>query len=131
MKNLILTGIIAVSIITLFSCKKSDEVVVPSATISIVEPMLNQIYHQGDTVHIMATINGNTTLHGYDATIVNTANGDTLFNADDHTHATLFDVHEMWVDTFSTAADLRLYIFATINHDGLQESKSVDFKVQP
>lgn len=132
MKHLLVNGLIAACVITFFSCNKNDDdAPEPSATINIASPLQNQVYHKGDTVHIIASINGEATLHGYEVAIVNAANSDSVFLIDNHTHAATLSVDEKWVDTFSSSADLMVHITTTINHDGLTATKSVAIKAAP
>ena len=131
MKNLFLAAMItATSLAILSSCKKETTTTdpVPSATITIASPYANQIYRLGDTMYIVATIEGNVKMHGYDVVIVKTASGDTVYRTDEHTHEMKLNVNKTWCCNVSSVTDLRLYISSALNHDGLAVVKSVDFK---
>lgn len=131
MKYLIAAALLA-ALTALHSCKKSEDAgTAPSAVINISSPSLNQEYHNGDTVKIAATINGTTTLHGCDITIVNMTTGDSVFQAAQHAHAAVLHVDATWEASVSSAADLRLIVSCAVNHDGLEVVRSVDFKAHP
>lgn len=136
MKQLIIAAVIAATFTALVSsCQKdgtkAEPEVTPTASITIASPTANQVYRLGDTMHIVATVEGNVKLHGYDVAIVNTSSGDTIYKADGHAHETTLTVDEHWCCTLSSAADLRLYISSALNHDGLEVVKAIDFTVAP
>ena len=136
MKYVIMMGVIAISIVVISSCKKSDDKTItpgttPSATIAINSPTAANIYKHGDTMYISAVITGDVKLHGYKVAVVDVVTGDTAFHADSHTHATMLNVEEEWVCTCTSETDLRLYISSAIDHDGLEVVKTMDLKAIP
>ena len=136
MKNVIMMGVIAISIVVISSCKKNDDKTItatatPSATIAISSPTATSIYKHGDTMHISAVINGDVKLHGYKVAVVDIVTGDTVFHADSHTHATTLNVEEKWLCACTSETDLRLYISSAIDHDGLEVVKTMDLKAIP
>ncbi len=133
MKKIFTAFMISASFVVIItSCKKdgttADPEAAPSAEITIASPTGNQIYQLGDTMHIIATIEGNVKMHGYAVAVINTTSGDTVFQADNHGHETELHVEEQWCCNLSSATDLRLYISSALNHDGLEAVKTVDFK---
>lgn len=131
MKNLIITGILALGVTTIFSCKKDDDVQpTETAKLTITSPTMHQTYHTGDTVRIAGTATNETNLHGYRIAILNSSN-DTLFNAEDHVHSISLDINESWVDTVTMAQELKVIVSAEINHDGDEIKKEIPIMVQP
>jgi hypothetical protein len=134
MKKIFIAAVITTTFTTVFSsCGKdgttTDPEATPSATITITSPAIGQTYRLGDTAHIVATIEGNVKMHGYHAVIVNTATGDTVYKAEEHTHEMKLNVEQHWCCSLSSSADLRLYISSALNHDDLEVVKTVDLKV--
>ena len=111
----------------LYSCKKSETL--PTATITVYSPTMNQVYMPGDTVRISAKIERETSLHGYHTAITNVS-GDTLFAADSHEHAAVLTVDEYWINTLPTSVELTVSISSEINHEGLEVSKAVTIRTQ-
>ena len=136
MKHTIIRDFIALSLLAFVSCRKSDTSKVmpeptPTATITIASPTTDQTFRLGDIMNISAVIEGNVKLHGYHLAIVNTATGDTVFKADDHTHALTLNVAADWQCDVSSSSDLKLFISSALNHDGLEVVKTVSFKAAP
>ncbi|HRO41587.1 MAG TPA: hypothetical protein PL009_02040 [Flavipsychrobacter sp.] len=128
MNKLKITGIIALCVSTLFACKKSDDAPGTAATLTITQPVLNQTYDFGDTVHIHAMAAHVAPLHGSHVMILNN-NNDTLFHAHDHSHAKEISIHDMWINNLTSSQGLRVIIACPIDHDGLEVKKEVIIKV--
>ncbi len=133
MKYSIISSFIAILFLSVTSCKKSETTEAspdptPTATISLASPAADQVFKYGDLMHIAATIEGNVKMHGYHLAIINTANGDTVHKADDHTHAYTLNIQQDWQCNVTSSSDLKLYISSALNHDGLEVVKTVTFK---
>jgi len=130
MKNIIITGTIAVASVFIYSCNKSeDNSPVNTASLTVVSPVPNQEFSTGDTVHIHGTATNVVALHGYHTYILNRS-GDTLFEADEHNHAVQLDIDQEWIDTLSTPQDLSVVVSATIDHDGNELKKEIAIKTR-
>lgn len=129
MKNLTIAVIIGTAFAFLISaCKKdaANPTVTPAATISIISPTANQVYHVGDTMHIQATIEGNVKMHGYEIAIVDLATGDTVYTTEDHSHQSTLNVDAHWCCMMPAGTNLRVSVSSALNHDGLEVVKTVD-----
>jgi hypothetical protein len=110
------------------SChKKEEDNHTPTATITLSNPLPDQISHKGDTMHITGAIVGTATLHGYTAFILNTKTTDTLLKWDSDDHSKTIQINKDWIDTLEADADLTLYLSSTLNHDGLKAEKQITF----
>ena len=131
MKNLIITGILALGVTTIFSCKKKDDVQpTETAKLTITTPVMHQTYRTGDTVRILGTATNVTNLHGYHVAILN-SNSDTLFYMEKDMHAVSLSIDTMWVNTVTTAQELNVIVSSPINHDGDEIKKEIPIMVQP
>lgn len=90
MKKLTLFLPLALLFLVVF-CKKKDDPQ-PAATITIASPTDDQEIHFGDSVRIRATITAPTNLHGYEAWVMNTDSGDTIYQISEDIHGTSLTV---------------------------------------
>lgn len=118
------------ALITLHACKK-DEDHGNEATIVIASPQEGQMFHQGETVPIKATLTGKESLHGWEVQIRKKSDGTVLFQKDAHDHALTFTIDESWANNVTAHTDLVLEVFAQVDHDGAKTSKVVNFHAHP
>lgn len=128
---LLLFPILALSVLTaLNSCKKTEEPA-NSATISISSPQEGQMFHQGETVAIKATLTGKETLHGWQIVLRKKSDGAVLFEKNAHVHDLTLTIDETWTNDLTDHTDLVLEVFAQLDHDGTKTSKVVNFHAHP
>lgn len=115
------------------ACQKKDDMAVDTSKVitNITSPVNGAIYHNGDTVHIVADVAYPSELHGYEIEITDTSNGNILFTADDHVHTDHFSIDEHWVGSTLQPKGLRLRIITSIDHNGNKATKERYFSLQP
>ncbi len=116
--------------LTFDACSKEDN---PSnsATISITSPQEGQMFHQGETVAIKATLTGKESLHGWQIVIRKKTDGTVLLDKSAHVHGLTLTVDESWTNDLTEHTDLELEVFAQLDHDGAKTSKTVAFHAHP
>ena len=130
MKHIIIAGIAGLFSLSFFSCNKSDNAQPSGAKLTISEPVMDQTYRLGDTVHIRGMASNETSLHGTHVVILN-SNGDSLFHAHNHTHAVEIMIDESWVNTITAADDLKVIVSSPVNHEGEEVKKEITIKALP
>lgn len=118
--------------VTIVSCKKNDvskSSTTDLAKISFKTPEISAVYHKSDTINIEAQLTAPEKMHGY--VMLLTRNEDTIFYQANHTHGTIINVRETWVDTLNAESTLKLQITATLDHDGNTLTETRDFISQP
>lgn len=113
------------------ACKKDKDSTPAPATITITSPTEGETIDHGDSVNIRATITYPTDLHGYEAWVLNTDNGDTLMDIDEHAHGTSIAIDTGFVNHVTVHTACQLTIRAEIDHDGHYTDKSVVFHLHP
>lgn len=113
------------------ACSKDDHSHGNDATITIASPTAGQMFHGGEMVPIKATLTGEESLHGWKVEIRKKSDGTVLFTADAHNHAVTLTIDEVWVNNLTEHTDLVLEVFARIDHDGAEVSKTVNFHAHP
>lgn len=128
-------AIIAVILVCIgFSaCQKTDGVAPDPAkvTISITSPQPGQLFHNGDTVYINATVNYPSELHGYEVKVTDTTSGFILYDDAEHVHDDHFVIADKWPCTTSQPVGLKLELIADIDHTGDIANKAVSFVCTP
>lgn len=114
------------------SCQKKDDTVpdVNKVAMSVASPQPGQTFHAGDTVFIQATVTYPGELHGYEVKITDSS-GMVVHDLAQHVHDDHFIINDKWVPAAGTAAALKLSITASIDHDGEDARKELDFVVKP
>lgn len=124
--------------LTLFStilcaCQKKDNTT-PDASkvvINVSSPSSGQVYHNGDSVHINATISYQSELHGYEVKITDTVTGNVIYNKAEHTHNDHFEINDAIQSTGSVPLYLKLEITTEIDHAGNDAERAVSFRYEP
>ena len=127
---LLLPLITLLSLVLLDSCKK-DEAHANEATIDITSPQEGQMFHQGETVNIKATLTGKESLHGWEVVVRKKSDGAVLFEKDAHVHDLILIIDESWTNSLTDHTDLVLEVFAQLDHDGTKTSKVINFHAHP
>jgi len=124
---------IAFVIVGLASCQKDSVVPAdPSAvTINVSSPDVSHIFHNGETVSVVANVTYITSLIGYDFYITNRTSGDTLYHHGMDENKDAFTITENWVDTCTVPTHLQVTIFAKINTYGANAYKLFFLEAQP
>lgn len=116
--------------LALSACSK-DNNPVNEATFSITSPQEGQMFHQGETVAIKATLTGKESLHGWQIVIRKKADGTVLLDKSAHVHGLTLTIDESWTNNLTDHTDLELEVFAQLDHDGTKTSKIVSFHAHP
>lgn len=119
--------------ITLYSCQKKDSTPADPAAvnISISSPTATDVFHTGDSIHINADVSYATELHGYEVKITDTASNMVLYDETQHIHDDHFTIRDIWVNTASQKASLKLSLIVAVDHDGNNVEKDLYFQYQP
>jgi len=117
------------------SCKDDDTepvIETPPVQFDISSPTTGSMYHLNDTVFIKAKISHTEELHGYEVSIVNISQNDTLvFNKHAHLDGTDFQIDEYWINNVSGHSNMKLIIDAITDHSGAKESSELSFHCHP
>lgn len=126
MKNLekAIFALTVIGIIILNSCKKEDT---PTATLTIMEPVVADTVLQGDSVHMEGTILGTGELHGYTLELTNLTSGQLVYSGSTDNHQNAYAFHEHWPNNVATTSNMRLTLTVMLDHEGHSTSKTVDF----
>lgn len=117
--------------ITLFSCKKEDDHVDFSGSISITSPAANDTINGGNTFTVTGSITGNTEMHGYMITVYNQNDQSVVYTNTASGHSDAYTLNENVIHTLTAATPLRLVIDVEVDHDGESLTKEVLFQYQP
>jgi hypothetical protein len=124
--------VILTTLITITSCKKDEPVEEgPNVVITFHEPTQNASYDSGDTVHINISVTSDSEMHGYDAVLINTTTGETVWDTELHFHETSFSINDTWVNDVAVESIMLLKITAEIDHEGNTMMKEVGFYAHP
>lgn len=128
-RNSLAAGLLV--LIAAASCQKKDSTTVNAdgVTISISSPTEGRVFHIGDTVHIDAEISYATQLHGYTVQVKDKATGRLLYDNEGHTHDSKLTVADHWVADSARAA--QLVLTTVIDHENHEQSKTINFSIQP
>lgn len=115
------------------SCQKSDNVAPDPSKVSIEisNPIVNQTFHNGDTVAINAQVNYVSELHGYEVKIIDTTSGFIVYDDAQHLHDDHFSIQDVWVCNATKTSVLKLELIADIDHDGTVAQKDILFTILP
>lgn len=116
------------------ACRKKPDPTEPTPTpitINITAPTAGQVVKSGEEVSLNATVSYASALHGCVVRITNVATGAIVFEKDLHTNASSMTVSEKWVNTVTTAADLRVDFVASSDDNSVEETESVTIKSLP
>ncbi len=132
-KSIITLSITIVFGVSLNSCnKEKEEIETPvSATISVVEPSLNDTIFLGQELHIEGTIVGTDNMHGYVISARNSVTDSVLFTANNDIHAAAYNFHEHWVNNVSDTTLVTVKVDVTKDHEGNHEIKEVNVVCLP
>lgn len=127
------TLIIILLSILFTACQKKDTTTPDAAnvTISITSPVTAQVFRSGDTVHINASVSYPSELHGYEVKITDTATGNILYDDAEHVHNDHFEIRDVWVNTGTQPATLKLELTTEVDHNGTEAEKTVYFSYMP
>jgi len=126
MQKTILTLSIFTAII-FTACQKKDNTQPDpqKVTIDLLSPASEQVVHHGDTLQMNADISYVSELHGYEIELSDSATGNIYFADDQHVHSDHFSIREIWPDTLSQNARLKLKITVEVDHNGNEAVKTV------
>ncbi|RYY87423.1 MAG: hypothetical protein EOO15_11880 [Chitinophagaceae bacterium] len=113
--------------------RHSGDVAAPesmAATLTIAQPLAGAIFHIGDTVTIEADAIAPATIHGYEVEIHRLNDTTKLFYAHVHDHNDTLQISKRWVNDRSTPVALEARITLTLDHEGHQLQRSVNFQAQ-
>lgn len=136
MKTLKNTSVILLALTALFfsACKDEDPIVEedPKVVFDFSSPQASATYGKGDTIHINGMISHTLDMHGYEVSIINSSNNDTVvYNKHEHMDGKMFHIHEHWVNNVSDHSNMILRIDALTDHAGTKETKDIMFHCHP
>lgn len=114
------------------SCQKNNTSAPPADVAIIVSsPQNGSIYQSGDSVHVSATVNYNSTLHGYEVLVTDSSTGSVIHNIANHIHTNQFTINTAFSVIAPKPLVLKLNINTIIDHTGQNASKIIYFKYTP
>jgi hypothetical protein len=120
----------------LLSCTKEKiievekEVPVTAATITITSPEAGDTVANGKTVHLLATITGKATLHGYDLSLVSNDES-VVFYKHGHVHNSVVTIDTSWVSNVTEVSEMAIRVAAVVDHDGNAVGKMTEYIAVP
>ncbi len=132
MKNISIIALVCAAV-TLYSCKKkkTDEPNSSTVKVSVTSPEEGHIYHNGDTVHILASVTYDGILHGYEVKVVDTASGTILYDFAEHVHQDSFVVNRSFVVSGTAVMRMKLTLEAEVDHAGAAAGQEVHCEYAP
>lgn len=129
MHKIFILAILALTV----GCKKKTKNTEASqqVVINVQEPVLNQIYHQNDTLWVRGNATNNSELHGYEVTIRNTNTNQYYLNQGYHTHGSSLQFEEFWKVNVSDTNVLEIEIKVDADHSGNYITKKVQVTAYP
>ena len=109
-----------IALLSVTSCHKGDAT---SATIDIMEPMVNDTIAYNDTIHFEGTINGNGKMYGYKLSFANAFSGDEYASFSSEAKAKSYAFDEHLHNQFTDTTMVTLKVEATLDHNGLKTDK--------
>jgi len=125
--NLINLAIVAV-LFSITSCHKGDAT---SATIEIMEPMVNDTVAYNDSLHFEGTIVGNGTMYGYELSYTNAQTGEKYLDLPSEEKAKSYAFHEHWHNQVTDTTSVVVKVVATLDHKGTKTEKLVQVVCLP
>lgn len=134
MKNLLL--FFSLTVVLLTACKKDEDDVTFSGSISVENPKEGIIISGGNTFPITATISGNKTLFGFDLVVYNTNDQSEVYTLSETGKAKTYTINTFADHTLTSATPLKMVITVykgNGNGNGAGETmtKEVNFSFQP
>lgn len=117
----------------LVSCQKKDTTSADPTKVTwiVTSPATQQIFRSGDTIRMIAHVSYPSELHGYEIKITDSSSGNIVYDNAQHLHDDHFDISQVWVNTSTAAATLKLLFTAEIDHDGTEADTAIYVKYQP
>mgnify|MGYP006949113252 FL=1 len=117
-----------IALLLVTSCHKGDAT---SATIDIMEPMVNDTIAYNDTIHFEGTINGNGKMYGYKLSFANAFSGDEYASFSSEAKAKSYAFDEHWHNQVMDTTTVTLKVEATLDHKGTKTSKLIQVVCLP
>lgn len=118
--------IILAAAISLSSCKKKqEEATTPKVDLVVSAPQENNVFANGDSVKLTATVNSPVDMHGYEWRIVRKADGQVLASDQKHTHGKSITISSYWVNAVTEKTEAQLSISVETDHEGGSTSRSI------
>ena len=102
------------------SCHKGDAT---TATIDIVEPMVDDTIAFEEDLHLEGVITGNGKMYGYKLSFVNAYSGEEYESMVTEEKAKSYAFHEHWHNQVLDTTMVTVKVEATLNHKGLKTEK--------
>ncbi|GAA4468850.1 hypothetical protein GCM10023093_27260 [Nemorincola caseinilytica] len=120
-------------IMTISACKKDhDEDGTPTVVnIAFSAPQAAQVYRNGDTMNIAATVTADGVMHGYELLVTDTATGEVLCNYAEHAHGDRFVVQQAVGLSGATARAMKVDIRVEVDHAGNEKEAYIVCRYQP
>lgn len=129
-------GLFGISTLFITSCKREDEkqptTIAETVKFTPTSQIEGNTYTQGDTVWIKMELSYSKGLHGYEITIKNTTDNNTIvFDTEEHAHGTTAAIDTFWVNNVKNHSAMRMEIAAIKDHDGNSDKKEITFHCHP
>jgi len=102
-----------------------------TATISFVEPKMNDTIPSNQELHIEGTVTADGEMHGYNIQVLNRLTNEVLLTRSSSKHGKSYAFHEHWQPGVFDTIQARVKVEVILNHDGLKESESIDLLFLP
>ena len=102
-----------------------------TATISFVEPNMNDTIPSNQELHIEGTVTADGEMHGYTIQVLNRLTNEVLLTRSSSKHGKSYAFHEHWQPGVFDTIQARVIVEVILNHDGLKESEFVDLLFLP
>ncbi len=111
-----------IALLSVTSCHKGDAT---SATIDIMEPLVNDTISYNDTLHIEGAILGNGKMYGYNITLSNELTGEEYVKMTSDKKSKSYSFHEHWHNEVLDTTTLILNVETTLDHYGYTTDKHI------
>jgi hypothetical protein len=118
---IIFFGIISLTVIS-FKKETTETTVLADPTFNLTSPIVNEIYHFGDTIKVIGSLSADYEMHGYDIILKNMKTGMNVLNQGYHLHQSSYTINEEWKNTVIDTCELKITVDVAIDHDGTLKS---------
>jgi hypothetical protein len=120
--------------LSISSCSEEETPVIdnPQVEFNIQNPSSGAMFHSGDTVRVQGTITYPKSMHGYELSLINSSQNDTMvFSEHEHIDSKSIEINTFWVNDVKHHSNMELHIDAMTDHFGAFERKTITFHCHP
>ena len=123
----------ALFVVLLSACQKKSDTApdITQVQMTVSSPRAGQTFRAGDTVFINAVVAYPGELHGYEVKITDSASGQIVYDQAQHIHTDNFTISDKWITASGQSSSYKLSLITSIDHDGDDARKEVNFKIIP